>query len=558
MRRCKIVISSIIFLIVLFINITNTSTIFTLSLSSGVLNEKTLYVGGNGPNNYTYIQDAIDHALPGDKIFIYDDSSPYYESLRIEKDNISLIGENRNTTVIASSSDPWAIYIFGDNVKISTLTIKGGENGLWSEYGDNLLISNCSFPSYNIYRYGINLKSKNNIIFNSYISSAFLSTGYGLVSFNNSFISCKIDYIEIRTPNNTIMNCNISKLFLCCSPHCTIVNNSFIEGIQITGNEMEDWIHRIENNTVGGKPILYYKNRGKIAIKDLEIGELILTNSSNINITNVSFQRGAIVAFSHNITFYSSASPYIRLYYSSNCYIDGRYIPKTSLTNSHNNKMSGFKHSSLSLYKSNYNDIYKSKFNGVYVEEGNGNNFSRCDFERSEKGIAIELMYTKYNNFSSCNISNSHYGAYVASSHIDFYKCNFSNNEFALILLGSHNKIIKNIIYNNKEGIHLLWSKNNTIQKNLILENNKGIVLEVYFDTGPNKINYNNFIKNNIHAEIYFLDKAMLFNNWNRNYWDNWLKFIPKPIPSYETFFGTRFISWLNIDWFPLPAPVIN
>ncbi|MHA1376567.1 MAG: hypothetical protein ACTSR7_19990, partial [Promethearchaeota archaeon] len=41
----------------------------------------TLYVGGNGTGNYTKIQDAIDDANPGDTVFVYDDSSPYYEKV---------------------------------------------------------------------------------------------------------------------------------------------------------------------------------------------------------------------------------------------------------------------------------------------------------------------------------------------------------------------------------------------------------------------------------------------------------------------------------------------
>ena len=34
----------------------------------------TLYVGGNGSNNYTKIQDAIDDASDGDTVFVYDES----------------------------------------------------------------------------------------------------------------------------------------------------------------------------------------------------------------------------------------------------------------------------------------------------------------------------------------------------------------------------------------------------------------------------------------------------------------------------------------------------
>ena len=52
-----------------------------------------LYVGGNGTGNYSKIQDAIDNATDGDTVFVYDDSSPYYENLVINT-SIELIGEN--------------------------------------------------------------------------------------------------------------------------------------------------------------------------------------------------------------------------------------------------------------------------------------------------------------------------------------------------------------------------------------------------------------------------------------------------------------------------------
>ncbi len=67
-------------------------------------NGKTLYVGGSGPNNYTKIQDAINDSSDGDTVFVYDDSSPYYENLVIEK-SIHLIGEAKETTVIDANDN---------------------------------------------------------------------------------------------------------------------------------------------------------------------------------------------------------------------------------------------------------------------------------------------------------------------------------------------------------------------------------------------------------------------------------------------------------------------
>ena len=62
-------------------------------------NGNILYVGGEGPNNYTKIQDAINNAIDGDTVFVYNDSSPYYENIIVDK-AINLVGEERDTTII--------------------------------------------------------------------------------------------------------------------------------------------------------------------------------------------------------------------------------------------------------------------------------------------------------------------------------------------------------------------------------------------------------------------------------------------------------------------------
>ena len=81
----------------------------------------TLYVGGTGEGNYTKIQDAIDNASDDDTVFVYDDSSPYYESVLIKKP-VSLIGEDRDTTVIYGCIDIRKT----DGVTVSGFTFKKG------------------------------------------------------------------------------------------------------------------------------------------------------------------------------------------------------------------------------------------------------------------------------------------------------------------------------------------------------------------------------------------------------------------------------------------------
>jgi parallel beta-helix repeat protein len=96
----------------------------------------TLYVGGGGPGNYSKIQDAINDAMDGDMVFVYDDSSPYQETLTINK-SLSLVGENRETTILEMiTENTTAVTISADNVSICSLTIKmisstGRNCGIW-------------------------------------------------------------------------------------------------------------------------------------------------------------------------------------------------------------------------------------------------------------------------------------------------------------------------------------------------------------------------------------------------------------------------------------------
>ena len=122
-------------------------------LSSG----NTLYVGGNGTGNYSKIQDAINDSSNGDTVFVYDDSSPYYENLIVDKP-ITLKGENKETTVINGSDSEIVVNISSDNVILSGFTILNHGN---SSYHTSIIFiqSNYTVISANIIKvytdYGI-------------------------------------------------------------------------------------------------------------------------------------------------------------------------------------------------------------------------------------------------------------------------------------------------------------------------------------------------------------------------------------------------------------------
>jgi parallel beta-helix repeat protein len=71
---------------------------------------------------YTLIQDAINDANPGDRIWVRSDI--YHETLVIDK-TITLIGENRDTTIINGTGVGDVIYITADWVNITGFNITG-------------------------------------------------------------------------------------------------------------------------------------------------------------------------------------------------------------------------------------------------------------------------------------------------------------------------------------------------------------------------------------------------------------------------------------------------
>jgi len=123
-----------------------------------------LYVGGSGPGNYSTIQEAIDDASDGDTVFVYDDSSPYYENLIVDK-SIELIGENKQITVIDGDRKDDVVHIIADFVKISGFTIRYSSShsdngaGVRIDNSDNCIITDCKISQNG--EYGV-------LIWNSY------------------------------------------------------------------------------------------------------------------------------------------------------------------------------------------------------------------------------------------------------------------------------------------------------------------------------------------------------------------------------------------------------
>lgn len=131
-------------------------------------------VDDSGGAHFTTIQEAIDYAKDGDTVFVY--SGTYFEHLTIDK-SITLMGQDKYTTIIDGEGTGKVIYVSGGNVSISGFTIQDGEYGIYCDESDATTIT------YNIIReyvYGIyNYKTTDGWITHNKITSG----QYGIVTY---------------------------------------------------------------------------------------------------------------------------------------------------------------------------------------------------------------------------------------------------------------------------------------------------------------------------------------------------------------------------------------
>ena len=104
-----------------------------------------LYVGGSGPGNYSRIQDAINASSDGDTVFVYDDSSPYYETISIDKE-IKVLGEDKNSTIIDAGQEEIIVQIRANHTSIENFTLLNATNGcgraIWIYANHKVIIKN--------------------------------------------------------------------------------------------------------------------------------------------------------------------------------------------------------------------------------------------------------------------------------------------------------------------------------------------------------------------------------------------------------------------------------
>ena len=175
----------------------------------------TLYVGGSGPGNYTAIQNAIDDATPGDTVFVF--GGAYLEKILVNK-TLSLVGENKETTIIDASGVGIVVNVSSDWVNITGFTVmNSGPN----EMGIRLYAANnCSLTAntvtgntYGIYLFASadNTITGNAMPLNKLNALYLVESDRNVIADNNASSNLFTGIVMYDSRNNTIANNSASR-----------------------------------------------------------------------------------------------------------------------------------------------------------------------------------------------------------------------------------------------------------------------------------------------------------------------------------------------------------
>lgn len=234
-------------------------------------NGKTHYVGGSGPDNYSYIQDAINNSSDGDTIYVF--TGNYSEIITIDK-SITLKGDNKERPVISrvyESFDNIVIKIEADYVNITRFNITSEGRSTDSSGG----IHACAgiyLKNYN------NCNISNNIFYKLGDWGLMLLNGDNNVICNNVFFDQEGCGIIMDSSNNTLLQGNLFLDNFMYGIWMSVCKNNTIKHNTISNNIFGIIIVKANGNNILENSIQKNKQKG-----------ICLRSSDNNNITHNNF-----------------------------------------------------------------------------------------------------------------------------------------------------------------------------------------------------------------------------------------------------------------------------
>jgi nitrous oxidase accessory protein len=487
-----------------------------------------LYVGGNGPGNYTKIQDAIDNASDGDTVFVY--AGVYYEWINIEK-ALTLQGQDKVTTHLD------ATYNYDRLIEINTsfVTI------------DGFTLENCYTPSSPGFSQAIWIKKRTPYSENIKISNCSITHDDKGIFFENviniSLMNCTIEYNPaqgfwgIHGMNIVIKNCSFNNnghemgggWFVpggITLEDCSLVD---IQDCQFASNK--GWgisFYNCTNATINQNSIRSSSWYG-IYIQDingLQISKNVISMNNYMGVRIDSAKKGVITIHDNNL----SSNGHGQQDFTSG----GIYL-----------------YSNITNISVTHNSFYKNNIVGITLTSGQlySGHLTNNTFIGNKVGAQFGGGVISDNWFWNNNQIGVEFGStYGRMTHNTIH-----GSETGVLLDGFGDYIIDNLISNVKCGILTITSWHN-ISSNTIA-NVSGRCISVN-GSGNMVICSNNFL--NYSQDPYLYRYYEPRNYWNGNYWGK-SRLLPKVIIGTQIIWITKKIKptlpAIEIDWHPAKKP---
>jgi len=441
--------------------------------------------------NYDTIQAAIDAPQTLDEHTILVDAGTYCESVTLNK-SISLVGENKSTTIIDGNGAGDVVHVTANNTVVSNFSIRNSginNNGILLDncFGSSVISNNVTGSNWN----GILIwHSSNNILRNNTMT------------------------------NNT---CNFGVWSECFQ--------GFI-------NDVDD------SNTVNGKPVYYWISTENAEVP-LDAGCVVLVDCRNIRIENSTLENnfeGVLLVHTHNSTItrnnVTNNEYGIMLCESSSNNITVNNIATDAsgiyLDGSDSNTISG------NILRNNEGGLIL-KFSGGNTLRNNNMTNNRWNFAVSGGSISDfdndidtsnlvdeKSVYYIVNQsnliIDSSTVPDVGYLGIVNSKNVTVKELSLAKNGQGVLFAFANSSTIENVnVSENWVGIQFWESDTSTVSSNMISNNSIGIILD--FSDG-NAI-YHNFINNKLQAGTY----ESYGNAWDNgypsggNFWSDYIDF---------------------------------
>ncbi len=225
--------------------------------------EDVLYVGGDGPNNYTGIQDAINDAGDGYMIYVY--YGIYQENIVVNK-SVSLIGisENDEKPIINTSENRNTVSIIADDCVFQGFLVKSRQEFTDENSPACYMHTNDSIIENNTFMYGkytcyMHKSSRNTIRYNKFVGGYLIGLKtyegrYNTIAYNIAQDNHALEGLYLYETNSNILGNtatnNTHGMSFDDASNCTISFNQIYENIQY-GMTSDDSTHlSIANNTI--------------------------------------------------------------------------------------------------------------------------------------------------------------------------------------------------------------------------------------------------------------------------------------------------------------------